>query len=592
MRRSARDAVVTPARIAALAADVRKLVDEIAPATVVGWGSRGALAIAAALTTMRARPAFVFQHNDLMPRPPADRAIRALARRADLVIGCSQSVIDDLDPGGAARRPRHLRSFPASTSSASPRSRRSAPPLRRSSFSARSSAGSDRSSRSRPSPSRRARSPTCGCGSRAVRSTPPATSSYSGCASALKRPTSPAESSSPGHSMTRAMRSPAPPVCLHCADREAFGIVLIEALASALPVVAPDAFGPTEILDSTCGRLYPPGDAAAAGAALVEVIGDPELARSLGVAGRERAERLFDRELTRSRYRELLGDVRPEVAPNRTAVRTRRRRRNGGDQRPRRGPRRHRRRRTSRDRALPPPAALAPERYRVVAPPPALAHRAGHAWEQGLLALLARDAALIYSPANLAPFASRRNVVVIHDVAGVRHPEWYGSTYAAWQARVLPVLAKRARHLIADSEFGRSELVDVLGARPEDVSVVPLGVSERFTPAADPAPALAAHALERPYVLAVGSLIARKNLAVLEQAAARARREGDRPRRGRIGPRLHARRGRALPDPLRSATSTTPSSPASTREPSPSRCLRSTKASGCPASRPWQREHR
>src|SRR5205814_10344068 len=64
---------------------------------------------------------------------------------------------------------------------------------------------------------------------------------------------------------------------------------------------------------------------------------------------------------------------------------------------------------------------LDPERYEVIRPPEALAHRAGHAWEQAALPVLARGARLIYSPANLAPLAGQRNVVVIHDVAALRH---------------------------------------------------------------------------------------------------------------------------------------------------------------------------
>jgi glycosyltransferase involved in cell wall biosynthesis len=170
--------------------------------------------------------------------------------------------------------------------------------------------------------------------------------------------------------------------------------------------------------------------------------------------------------------------------------------------------------------------ALRPDRYRVIEPPPALAHRAGHAWEQALLPILTRRDELLYSPANLAPVAGRRNVVTIHDVAALRHPEWYGRAYVAWQRRALPAIARRARLVITPSEFSKRELVEMLGADPARIAVVPNGVDERFTPAADPEAVLAAHGLDRPYVLALGSRITRKNLGALEEAAQRLREAG------------------------------------------------------------------
>jgi len=56
--------------------------------------------------------------------------------------------------------------------------------------------------------------------------------------------------------------------------------------------------------------------------------------------------------------------------------------------------------------------------------------------------------------------------------------------------------------------------------------VVPGGVDERFTPAADPEPARRALALARPYVLSVASHTARKNLAALVPAARRLAADG------------------------------------------------------------------
>ena len=170
--------------------------------------------------------------------------------------------------------------------------------------------------------------------------------------------------------------------------------------------------------------------------------------------------------------------------------------------------------------------ALRPGRYAVARPPGALAHRAGHVWEQALLPVAARRSELIYCPANLAPLASRRNVVVIHDVAALAHPEWYRRVYVRVQRLLLPAIARRARRVVTVSRFARGEIARTFRLSEERIAVVPNGVSARFHPGADPGPARAAHRLDRPYVLSVGTLIARKNLVALEAAERRLAAEG------------------------------------------------------------------
>lgn len=164
---------------------------------------------------------------------------------------------------------------------------------------------------------------------------------------------------------------------------------------------------------------------------------------------------------------------------------------------------------------------LRPSAYVVAAPRPRLVHRSGHAWEQLVLPVRAARAraSLVFSPANLAPLAWPRNVVLIHDVAALREPDWYSRGYVAWQRAVLPRIARRAAHVLTVSEFSRGEIVDLLGVEDANVSVVPGGVGEAFSPDADSASAAAVHNLDRPYVLTVASRVARKNLSALEPAA-------------------------------------------------------------------------
>jgi glycosyltransferase involved in cell wall biosynthesis len=77
---------------------------------------------------------------------------------------------------------------------------------------------------------------------------------------------------------------------------EAYGMVVTEALARGLPVVAADVGGVTDALghaDGTRpGLLVPPDDPAALGAAIRAWLGDPELRGRSRRAARERRESL------------------------------------------------------------------------------------------------------------------------------------------------------------------------------------------------------------------------------------------------------------------------------------------------------------
>jgi len=74
---------------------------------------------------------------------------------------------------------------------------------------------------------------------------------------------------------------------------ESFGLILAEAMAAGVPVVATDIPGFDEVVsDGVDGLLVPPRDAEALAAAIARVLEEPGLAARLAVAGRSKAETL------------------------------------------------------------------------------------------------------------------------------------------------------------------------------------------------------------------------------------------------------------------------------------------------------------
>jgi glycosyltransferase involved in cell wall biosynthesis len=119
-----------------------------------------------------------------------------------------------------------------------------------------------------------------------------------------------------------------------------------------------------------------------------------------------------------------------------------------------------------------------------------------------------------------------RTVVTVHDLAMARLPETFGARRARYKTAMTRRAVQRASLVIADSVATKDDLVALLDADPATVRVVPLGVEPRFAAAGDAEAAEAARAfgLAQPYLLYVGRLEPRKNLPVLVDAYAEARR--------------------------------------------------------------------
>lgn len=75
---------------------------------------------------------------------------------------------------------------------------------------------------------------------------------------------------------------------------EAFGMTLVEAMATQTPVIATTIGGMPEIVDDgVTGLLVNPGNPQAIAKAAIELISDPDRARAMGIAGRKKVDRRY-----------------------------------------------------------------------------------------------------------------------------------------------------------------------------------------------------------------------------------------------------------------------------------------------------------
>ena len=139
--------------------------------------------------------------------------------------------------------------------------------------------------------------------------------------------------------------------------------------------------------------------------------------------------------------------------------------------------------------------------------------------------MLRRRPDLLFVPSHVVPLVHPRSVVTVHDLGYLHEPKAHPhgqrlilDVTTRWNARV-------AKQVIAISETTRRDLIDHYGVPDSHITVVPHGVSCRFTRAssAERDRIRATYSLPDQFVLAVGRIQPRKNLARLAAAVNRLR---------------------------------------------------------------------
>jgi len=123
---------------------------------------------------------------------------------------------------------------------------------------------------------------------------------------------------------------------------------------------------------------------------------------------------------------------------------------------------------------------------------------------------------LLHSPLSYIPLGvTRPTVVTIHDLRAFREPEAYSLVRGQFIRHMVARSIRKACHLIAISEFTRSEIADLFNVPDEKISVIYQGVDHyRFSQSASDREwqeIRLSYGIPENYILSVGHLEPRKN---------------------------------------------------------------------------------
>jgi glycosyltransferase involved in cell wall biosynthesis len=149
--------------------------------------------------------------------------------------------------------------------------------------------------------------------------------------------------------------------------------------------------------------------------------------------------------------------------------------------------------------------------------------RYGHLWEQIELPRIVRSMGsdvVLYTPETSGPLAVGQQVMTVHDLFAVENPEWFSRAFSAWYRWLMPRLVKRVTYILANSEYTRERLLERFGPSEDKVVLCPFAQSERFAPTSEGEVERfrGEQGLPERYLLSIGSIEPRKNLATLAAA--------------------------------------------------------------------------
>ena len=144
----------------------------------------------------------------------------------------------------------------------------------------------------------------------------------------------------------------------------------------------------------------------------------------------------------------------------------------------------------------------------------------GHIWEQSYLPLKIKKNDLLWSPTNTGPLYLKQQVISLHDLSWLEHPEWFKKSFALQYKFIVSHLVRNCQHILTISKYTKEKIIEHYNIDESKISVVYCGMDiiDEKKVIHDHSQKVVSLDTNKPFLLFVGSIEPRKNIKRLLQA--------------------------------------------------------------------------
>jgi len=114
---------------------------------------------------------------------------------------------------------------------------------------------------------------------------------------------------------------------------------------------------------------------------------------------------------------------------------------------------------------------------------------------------------------------NHKRIMVIHDLSFLHYPNFFSIQDKIWHHfQAVSSQVRKANHIVVDSEFTKSDVIDFFNVKEDKISIIYPGLSSEFLNRNDDLNFITKYNLNNPYILYLGSFEPRKNVPALIKA--------------------------------------------------------------------------